>query len=110
MWATLLQLAGDVVKASATISFAATLYIEGSPNNKNWPTSELGDINPNTTITNAYSLWINDGNTNILELVKEAASKLYSENIRQFVELLIEDVNDEVIQGSKMYPRNEEGG
>jgi hypothetical protein len=34
---------------------------------------------------------------------------LYSENIRHFVELLIEDENDEVIQGSKMYPKNKEG-
>jgi len=50
-----------------------------------------------------------DGNTKILELVKEDASKLYSENIRHFVELLIEDENDEVIQGSKMYPKNKEG-
>ena len=50
-----------------------------------------------------------DGNTKILELVKEDASKLYSENIRHFVELLIEDENDEVIQGSKMYPKNKKG-
>ena len=50
-----------------------------------------------------------DGNTKILELVKEDASKLYSENIRHFVELLIEDENDEVIKGSKMYPKNKKG-
>ena len=50
-----------------------------------------------------------DGNTKILELVKEDASKLYSENIRHFVELLIEDENDEVIKGSKIYPKSKEG-
>lgn len=45
-----------------------------------------------------------DGNTKILNLVKEDASKVYSENIRHFIELMIDNENDEIIIGSIMSP------
>ena len=49
-----------------------------------------------------------DGNTKILDLVNEDASRLYSENVRNFVELLTSDEKDEIILGSKIYPLNKE--
>jgi len=50
-----------------------------------------------------------DGNTKILDLVNEDASRLYSENVRNFVELLTNDEKDEIILGSKIYPLNKGG-
>ena len=49
-----------------------------------------------------------DGNTKILDLVNEDASRLYSENVRNFVELLSNDEKDEIVSGSKMYPLSKE--
>ena len=54
-------------------------------------------------VINQYGVLI-DGNTKILDLVHEDASKLYSENIRNFVELLVNNEKDEIVLGSKIYP------